>query len=129
MATTTLEDDKFNHFFFNEGSVSERDLITNILEQRWHIVNLILASNHFIDEIKINGTYCDPNPLHLACSMESVPYRVVENILKIYGNSCCLLEDEDGSLPIHIACSNLNIDQQIILLLLKASPDTCKEIT
>ena len=107
-----------------EISVSQSDLITNIVERRWNIVESILCSYEFFDEIKTSNTTQDPTLLHLACSQAFVPYKVLENILKIYGTSYCLIEDEDGSLPIHIACSNKNIDLRILQLLFETSPDT-----
>ena len=109
----------------NKYSISQSDLITNIIEHRWNTVDSILRSNQLIQEInKTNNSSDDPHPLHIACSQSSVPYEVIVNLLHTYGKSCCLIEDEDGSLPIHIAYSTPNIDLQILQLLLETSPET-----
>ena len=114
----------FSSHEVNEDSALQHGIITDIMEQRWNTVYKILCSYQFIDEIKSNNTSHDPTLLHLVCSQAYVPYKIVENILQIYGKSNCLIKDEDGNLPIHIACTATNIDVQILQLLLKTSPDT-----
>ena len=102
---------------------SQSNLIANIVMERWLNVNSILSSISFAQQIK-NQSFSEPTPLHVVCSISSVPLEVVKSILNVYGDSCCLIEDEDGSLPIHKACSTPDLDPQIIQLLLQISPET-----
>ena len=104
-------------------------LINNLYDERWHAVNSILCSQEFLDEIKSqkNDSPDDQStPLHIACSIPSIPFEVVSCILCIYGDICCLKKDEHGSLPIHIACSIPDVAPQVIQTLFQICPLTSK---
>lgn len=102
-------------------------LLDNISNQRWQAVNSILYSKEFLDEIKsLNNYAIQPTLLHVTCSIPPVPLEVIKRILDIYTENSCLIEDEDGSLPIHIACSTPGISPQVIQTLFQACPKTSK---
>ncbi len=113
------ENDDFNVSF----PPSQSDLIANILMERWSYVISILSSTSFAQQVQTQ-TFSDPTPLHVACSFSSVPLKVVKSILDVYGDSCCLIEDNDGNLPIHVACSTPHLDHKVIELLLGIAPET-----
>ena len=115
-------------------------LLNSIFNQSWHDVNLILDSKEFLHEISTTrGTrkevakeeevqsVMQPCPLYAACSISSVPVEIIESILRVYGNSCCLeMNEEDAKLPIHVACVTPNICPKVILTLFQTRPETSK---
>lgn len=128
-------------------SPSLDDLIANIQQQRWETVRSILFAHHLhfaqcqnqvqgsmnlrdneseTEELEETEEEQTTTPLHLVCSISSTPLDVVDLLLKVYGTSCCFVQDEDGSLPIHHACSTPHMDTQIIRLLLEACPESSK---
>ena len=108
-------------------SFNYQSLLSNILEQHWYNVNSILASRDLVvTPLMSSPRSIESSPLHIACSLPSVPVGIVESLLDTYGTSCCLMNDDDGNLPIHIACSTPDIDPLVIQTLLEASPETSK---
>ena len=65
-----------------------------IIEKDWTAVMKCLTAHDFDN--------CPITILHVACSIATTPFDVIKAIIKSYP-SACLIEDEDGSLPIHIA--------------------------
>lgn len=100
----------------------QRDLIYNILNERWNAVYSILTAmtNESIENVE---QLIQPTPLHVACSIPSIPTEIIRSLLSFYSSSSCLVEDEDGNLPIHIACSTLDIAPLVIQMLFEACPE------
>lgn len=110
---------------------SHDDLIHYIIEQDWNTTNHILDSNAFKERHDREaqhheGQQSNHLPIHLISAMPSAPLQTVQRILNVYGYDTCLIEDEDGNLPIHVACSTPGVKHEVIELLFRACPHTSK---
>ena len=104
-------------------------LIRSICQRRWNEVESILSSRVMVDKLTVLHVqeFAASRPLHIACSINSVPITTIEKLLVICRPWFETALDEDGNLPIHIACSTKDIDPQIIIRLLKEFPKTGKK--
>ncbi len=106
--------------------VQQQDLLMNIIRQEWSVVKTSLDSKELLDEVRVEGII-NPTPLHVVSSIAAVPLYIVMSILYVYGNSCCVIADDDEKLPIHIACATVPlISPKVIQALLRAYPETSK---
>jgi len=112
---------------FEEFDGYEQQLIECIQSSQWESVGAILNSTEFIDEVKSS---CSNNyrvtALHVALSIPFVPLNVINTIITLYPG-VCLIEDEDGTLPIHLACSTPGVSFDVIRNLMIKCPQSCLE--
>lgn len=109
---------------------SLQGLCSQILRKHsWKEVTSLLLSPKFRAEVQQNPRIEPWTLLHIACSLPSVSQEVVSDLIDLFPGAC-LLEDEDGNLPIHYLCAPMiegtsnAIRSDLIKMLLLACPES-----
>ena len=110
----------------DRNTIPNQQNVTDLIrEHKWQELIDHLTSETEMEPCVYTRVYTQSiTPLHIACSIPSVPTRVIKTLIKSYRHAC-LVEDEDGRLPIHLASTTPGISLQVIHTLMVTSPQSC----
>ena len=104
--------------------VNQMFAIDLINQESWEELRKLLKSGEFIQEIQIEPIENPMTLFHVACTASCVPVDIIVALFNIFPRAC-LMEDEDGSLPIHLACSTHGMSLKVIKVLMTLCPESC----
>ena len=125
-SSTSWYDDEMNvsDEFCGTKLVNQMFAIDLIQQKSWEELSKLLTSSDFIQEIQDKPIENPMTLVHVACTAACVPVDIIVALFDIFPRAC-LLEDEDGSLPIHLACSTHGMSLDVIRALMTLCPESC----